>query len=59
VAIGVSAGAVAGNVLGLLTARKHLGIWTFISVRRAVLMEAMALLAKRMSGLMPSRVRGR
>jgi O-antigen/teichoic acid export membrane protein len=58
VAIGVSAGAVVGNVLGLLAARKHLGIWTFISVRRTVLMEAVTLLAKRMSGLMPSRVRG-
>jgi O-antigen/teichoic acid export membrane protein len=58
VAIGACAGAVAGNVLGLLTARKHLGVWTFISVRRTVLMEAVTLLTKRMSGLFPSRVRG-
>ena len=58
VAIGACAGAVAGNVLGLFTVRKHLGVWTFISVRRTVLMDAVALLTKRMSGLMPSRARG-
>lgn len=57
VAIGASAGAVAGNVLGLVVVRKHLGIWTFISMRRAVVMEAVALLARRVAGLMPVRAR--
>ena len=57
VAVGASAGAVAGNVLGLFAARRHLGIWTFISVRRTVLMDAVVLLTKRMTGLMPARTR--
>lgn len=57
VAVGATAGAIVGNVLGLLAARRHLSIWTFISVRREVLMEAVALLTKRVSGLMPSRAR--
>lgn len=57
VAIGASAGAVAGNVLGLLVAHRQLGIWTFISMRRAVLTEAVALLARRMAGLVPARAR--
>jgi O-antigen/teichoic acid export membrane protein len=57
VAIGATAGAVAGNVLGLVAARRYLGIWTFISMRREVLMEAVALLTKRIAGLMPARVR--
>lgn len=57
VAIGASVGAVAGNVLGMIVARRHLSIWTFISVRRSVLMEAMALLTKRMHRLMPARAR--
>jgi O-antigen/teichoic acid export membrane protein len=58
VAVGSCLGSLVGNVAGLISARKHLGIWTFISVRRAVLMEAVTLLTKRMSGLMPSRARG-
>ncbi len=58
VAVGSCAGAVAGNVLGLISARRHLGIWTFISVRRSVLVEAVALVTKRVSGLVPAKARG-
>jgi O-antigen/teichoic acid export membrane protein len=57
VALGSCAGSLAGNVLGLMAARRHLGIWTFISVRRAVLADAVALLTKRIAGLMPARAR--
>lgn len=57
VAIGTCAGVLFGNALGVITVRRHLAIWTLISIRRSVLMEAMALLTKRMSGLMPVRVR--
>jgi ABC-type microcin C transport system permease subunit YejE len=57
VAIGVAAGAVAGNVLGLIAVRKHLSIWTFISMRRAVLVDAVTLLTKRIAGLGPARPR--
>jgi O-antigen/teichoic acid export membrane protein len=53
VAIGASAGAVAGNLLGMMTVRRHLSIWTFVSVRRAVLSEALALLGSRMARLVP------
>lgn len=54
VAIGASTGAVAGNVLGLMTVRKHLQIWTFISIRRTVLMDAATMLIARLSGLRSS-----
>lgn len=47
VAVGATIGAVVGNVLGLLATRRHLAIWTFISVRRAVLMDAIALVRER------------
>jgi O-antigen/teichoic acid export membrane protein len=57
VAVGATAGVIAGNILGMITAHRHLGIWTFISVRRAVLKEAVTLLTKRMSGLIPARAR--
>jgi O-antigen/teichoic acid export membrane protein len=55
VAIGASIGAVAGNIFGLLAVRRHIGIWTFISIRGAVLREAVVLLTRRVSGLMPAR----
>jgi O-antigen/teichoic acid export membrane protein len=58
VALGSCAGSLAGNVLGLMAARRHLGIWTFISMRRAVLTDAVALLAKRIAGFMSPRTRG-
>jgi len=58
VAIGASAGAIAGNILGMIAAHRHLSIWTFISVRRAVLKDAATLLTKRMSGLMQARAQG-
>ena len=51
VAIGFSAGAIAGNIFGMITARRHLSIWTFVSIRRAVLKEAVSLLAERISRL--------
>lgn len=57
VAVGASAGAIVGNILGILTVHRHLGVWTFISVRRVVLKEAVALLTKRMSRFMPARPR--
>ena len=57
VAVGATAGAVAGNTLGLLAARRHLSIWTFVSVRRSVLMDAVTLLGKRIPGLKPARAR--
>ncbi len=55
VAIGTSVGVAAGNVFGLLAVRRHLGVWTFISVRRTVLVEATTLLTRRISGLMSAR----
>jgi O-antigen/teichoic acid export membrane protein len=58
VAVGASLGFVAGNVLGVLVARKYLGIWTLISVRRSVLAEVMVLLRQRMARLLPARMRG-
>ena len=58
VAIGASAGVIVGNILGMITAHRHLSIWTFISVRRAVLKDAVTLLTKRMSGLMQARAKG-
>lgn len=58
VALGASVGTIVGNALGVLTVHRHLSIWTLISVRRTVLMEAVALLAKRMSALRPARARG-
>jgi O-antigen/teichoic acid export membrane protein len=57
VAVGVAAGAVAGNLLGLLAVRRHLSIWTFISMRREVLMDAVTLLTKRIAGLRQARTR--
>ncbi len=57
VAIGFSAGMIVGNILGMISAHRHLGIWTFISVRRAVLREAVVLLTRRISGLIPARAR--
>lgn len=55
VAMGASIGVLAGNIFGLLTVRRHLGISTFISIRASVLREAVALLGRRVSGLMPAR----
>lgn len=57
VAVGASVGVIVGNLLGLFTARRHLAIWTFISVRRAVLMEAATLLTRRLSGRVSARTR--
>ncbi len=57
VAIGASAGTIAGNILGMITAHRHLSIWTFVSIRRSVLKEAVSLLGKRMSGLVSPRAR--
>lgn len=58
VALGSSIGAVFGNLLGVATVRRHLGIWTFISLRRSVLTDAVALLASRAARLVPARMRG-
>jgi O-antigen/teichoic acid export membrane protein len=58
VAIGASAGAIAGNILGMIEAHRHLSIWTFISVRRAVLKDAATLLTRRVAGLMQARAQG-
>ncbi|HVI58791.1 MAG TPA: lipopolysaccharide biosynthesis protein [Luteimonas sp.] len=58
VALGSSIGAVFGNLLGVATVRRHLGIWTFISLRRSVLTDALALLASRAARLVPARMRG-
>jgi O-antigen/teichoic acid export membrane protein len=55
VAIGASVGVLAGNLFGLYATRRYLGISTFISIRGSVLREAMTLLTKRVSGLMPAR----
>ncbi|WP_242102848.1 oligosaccharide flippase family protein [Lysobacter sp. M2-1] len=57
VALGSCVGSLTGNVLGLAAARRHLGIWTFISLRRAVLTDAVTLLSKRIAGFMPMRAR--
>jgi O-antigen/teichoic acid export membrane protein len=57
VALGSCVGSLVGNVLGLTAARRHLGIWTFISLRRAVLTDAVTLLSKRIAGFMPMRAR--
>jgi O-antigen/teichoic acid export membrane protein len=58
IALGSSIGSLVGNVLGMLTVHRHLSIWTFISVRRTVLIEAVTLLTKRMSVFRPARARG-
>lgn len=58
VAIGACAGALAGNALGLLAVRRHLGIWTFVSIRRSVLVDAVTLLRQRIAGPTPARAPG-
>jgi O-antigen/teichoic acid export membrane protein len=55
VAIGTSVGMLAGNIFGLLSVRRHVGIWTFVSIRSTVLREATTLLTRRISGLMSAR----
>ena len=57
VALGASIGAVFGNLLGVFTVHRHLGIWTIISLRRSVLGEALTLLASRAARLVPTRLR--
>jgi hypothetical protein len=47
VAIGLMIGMLVGNLYGVFLVRRHLGIWTVVSIRKNDLIDAAAMLGRR------------